>query len=135
MKVKELLKTTEFNDVAEHIKLHYGDEHISEFNKLYSRLKNSNECIECEKMSVIINAYSFDSDDEPKWTDVFDENDSSLHFDVSAIKENEDILYSISAVDKLKFLEYSICDETLALFSGAAILAHCLWEITSYSFE
>lgn len=86
-------------------------------------------------MSIIINAYSSDDDEEPRWHDVFDENDSSLYFDVSAIKDNEDILYSISAADKLKFLEYSICDETLARFSGAAILAHCLWEITSYSFE
>ncbi|MDE6679548.1 MAG: hypothetical protein K2K02_10970 [Ruminococcus sp.] len=138
MKIKDILKSTNFEEVARHITLHYGNKHIEKFCMLYDRLKNSdNKNQYIENFSIIIRAFRNNEQDEPEFAKSFDENDTSLYFDVSALNDNDDndFLYSIVSIDKSEFPEYNVCPETLKLFSYPAILAHCLWEITFFSFE
>lgn len=136
MKVKDILSSTDFEEVARHITLHYGNKHIEKFRLLYDRLKNSDSQYQCnENFSIIIQVFRETQQEEYEFTESFDENDSSLYFDVSAVTENDDLLYSIAGVDKSEFPEYSISKDTLKNFSYPTILAHCLWEITSFSFE
>ena len=136
MKIRELLKITDFNDIANQLKKHYDDIDIEKIHSLYLKLKNNSDFVQCENYSITINAYSVKNDNEdPILLTDFDENDNTLFFDVSAIKGNEDIVYSISAVNKIEFLDYDVSQSTLMNFSNAAILAHCLWEITCYSYD
>lgn len=136
MKIKDILSVTDFEEVAGHIELHYGNKHNEKFRKLYNRLKNSDSQYQCnENFSIIIQAFRENEQGEYEYTESFDENDTSLYFDVSAINDNDDFLYSIAGVDKSEFPEYNISQDTLKNFSYPAILAHCLWEITCFSFE
>lgn len=136
MKIRELLKITDFNDIANQLKKHYDDIDIEKIHSLYLKLKNNSDFVQCENYSITINAYSVKNDNEdPILLTDFDENDNSLFFDVSAIKESENNVYSISTVNKIEFLNYEISQSTLMCFSNAAILAHCLWEITCYSYD
>lgn len=136
MKIRELLKITDFNDIANQLKKHYDDIDIEKIHSLYLKLKNNSDFVQCENYSITINAYSVKNDNEaPILLTDFDENDNSLFFDVSAIKESENNVYSISTVNKIEFLNYEISQSTLMRFSNAAILAHCLWEITCYSYD
>ena len=136
MKIREMLKNTDFNDVLHQIQKHYDDVDTEKIHDLYLKLKENSNLIKCENYSITINAYNVKNDNEaPILLTDFDENDTSLFFDVSAIKGNEDIVYSISTVNKIEFLDYDVSQSTLMNFSNAAILAHCLWEITSYSYD
>lgn len=136
MKIRELLKITDFNDIANQLKKHYDDIDIEKIHSLYLKLKNNSDFVQCENYSITINAYSVKNDNEdPILLTDFDENDNSLFFDVSAIKGSENNVYSISTVNKIEFLNYEISQSTLIRFSNAAILAHCLWEITCYSYD
>ncbi len=136
MKIREMLKNTDFNDVLNQMQKHYDDVDTEKIHDLYLKLKENSNLIKCENYSITINAYNVKNDNEaPILLTDFDENDTSLFFDVSAIKENEDIVYSISTVNKIEFLDYDVSQSTLMNFSNAAILAHCLWEITSYSYD
>lgn len=136
MKIKDLLCNTSFDEVARQIELHYGNKHTEKFRELYNRLKNSDSQYQYnENFSIIIQAFRENDNGESEYTESFDENDTSLYFDVSAINDNDDFLYSIIGTDKYEFTEYDISPETLKLFSPPAILAHCLWEITFLSFD
>lgn len=136
MKIKDILSVTDFEEVARHIELHYGNKHTEKFRELYNRLKNSDSQYSCsENFSIIIQAFRENDNGESKYTESSDENDTSLCFDVSAVNDNDDFLYSIAGIDKFEFPEYSISQDTLKSFSYPAILAHCLWEITFFSFD
>ncbi|MDE5620958.1 MAG: hypothetical protein K2I80_10685 [Ruminococcus sp.] len=133
MKIKDILSVTDFEEVARQIELHYGNKHTEKFRELYDRLKNSDNRCSCnENFSIIIKVFSETQQEEYELTESFDENDTSLYFDVSAINDNDDFLYSIAGIDKYEFPEYDISPKTLKLFSPSAILAHCLWEITFF---
>ncbi|MCM1507113.1 MAG: hypothetical protein NC177_08275 [Ruminococcus flavefaciens] len=129
MKIKDILSCTDFEEVARHIELHYGNKHTEKFRKLYDRLKNTDSPCS-EDFSILIRAFR-----DEELQESFDENDTSLYFDVSAISNKDDFLYSIVGTEKAELPEYSISPETLNLFSYSAIIAHCLWEITFFSFE
>ncbi len=137
MKIKDILSVTDFEEVARQIELHYGNKHTGKFRELYDRLKNSdNQCLCSENFSIIIQVFRENQQGEYEFTESFDENDTSLYFDVSAVNDNDDFLYSIVGIDKFsEFPEYNVSPETLKFFSPPAILAHCLWEITYFSFE
>lgn len=136
MKIKDILSVTDFKEVARQIELHYRNKHTEKFRELYDRLKNSDKQCSCsENFSIVIQVFRETRQEEYEFTESFDENDTSLYFDVSAVNDNDDFLYSIAGTDKYEFLEYDISSKTLKLFSPPAILAHCLWEITFFSFE
>ncbi len=136
MKIKDILSGTDFEEVARHITLHYGNRHIEKFHELYDRLKNTdNNCPDSENFSIIINAFRTNEEDEPEFVESFNEDDTELYFDVSGISDKDNFLYSIVSIDKSEFPEYNVSPDTLEHFSYPAILAHCLWEITFFSFE
>lgn len=87
-------------------------------------------------MTIIIQVFK-EINEESLQISSFTENDSDLdlYFDVSAYSYDNDTVFSISTVDKYEFLDYNISEDTLNNFSYASIMAHCLWEITSYSYE
>lgn len=67
--------------------------------------------------------------------DVFDDSDKDIYFDVSGFEKETEVLYSISSLSYDEFLQYSIEENTLEKFAPESILAHALWEITSFGFE
>lgn len=135
MKIKDILQNTSFEEVASHITLHYGNGYIEDYRRLYERLKNSVSHSANEDFSIIIRAFKENDNGDSEYTEIFDENDTSLYFDVSAVTDNDDFLYSIIGIDKSEFPEYNVLPETLQHFSYSSILAHCLYEITFFSFD
>ncbi len=135
MKIKDILHNTDFESVARHMELHYGSRYIEDYRHLYDKLKNFGSNSVSEDFSIIIQAFRENDNGDSEYTETFDENDTSLYFDVSGITSNDDCLYSIIGIDKSEFPEYNISPKTLKLFSYSAILAHCLHEITFLSFD
>ena len=87
-----------------------------------------------EDFFIYICAYRTDDEEEIK-IDVFDEDDTSLYYDVSGYELSSGIAYSIASSCYSDFLQFKIDDETLRNYSAETILAHCFWEVTAYGFE
>jgi len=87
-----------------------------------------------EEEEIYLTAYEENvTEDEPVAVLSFDENNTELQFDVSAYDRAETV-YSIASINKSAFLCCEVDEDTLCHFTYASILAHCFWEITSYSF-
>lgn len=59
----------------------------------------------------------------------FDNNDSTLMFDVCGEDDQYDGLYSIASSEYEQLLGYYIDPSTIEKFSYSQIIAHILWEI------
>lgn len=135
MIINDLLHLCDINDVLNKISLHYGNTELKKYENLYNDLLNNKELIEAEEITYIhISAYEL-GDEDDILLDIFDENDASIVFDVSAFIEGDNTVYSISSSSYSEFLGYSVDYETLKKYSKESILAHCLYEITAYSFD
>lgn len=134
-KIIDLILNTPYESVEEKIKLHYGDRFLFEFRDLYHKLLNLKSGYEnTENLRIHITAFS-EKDDEDIMMKEFDEDDASLYYDVSAYEGSDNTVYSIASSSYSDFIQYYVDSETVERFSAASILAHCLWEITSYGFE
>lgn len=129
--IKDLISQIDIADVLEMITLHYGVQNIDTCNLLLNKLNSLKENKNSERMTVYIDVYY----DENKPAKNFDEYDSSLFFEVYALTPYDSSLYSIASSSYADFLGFYIAKETLEKMSKVSIIAHCLWEITSYSFE
>ena len=134
MKMKELFSQTDVEEVLTHIKLHYEEASLEDFRCLYKTLSEMSPKENTNDMTIIINAFIV-CDEDDIWVEDFNDGDDSLYYDVSAFSKNEDIVYSIVSSDYASFLGYYVDDSILSKLSAPSILAHCLWEITAYSFE
>ena len=137
MNVKQLIMNTSFDDVMNIISIHYGSKEKEQQRVLYEKLRKIETVPNVENFTIYVKAFlcSDDEEDEDVCLSEFDEYDPSLDFDVSAFKDNCEYAYSISATPYKELLDYEISDETRSLFTDASILAHVLWEATSYSYE
>ena len=136
MRIMDILKNCPYEKFESKIKLHYGISELDKCRKLYYELKNMTITKKLLKdLYVYITAYKEIEDYEDIKVDNFDENDTTLYFDVSGYEISGDIIYSISASCYSDFLQYKIDKKTLEIFSPETILAHCFWEITSYGYE
>ncbi len=134
MFIYEIVLNTEFESVFRILKRNYGIENGYEYENLYSRLKDMNPT-SIGLLTIYINAYR-QSDEDSIFIEDFDENDTSLYFDVSAYKtEEDDCVYSIASLSYSDFLGCKIDKDTLQKMSPSAIIAHSLYEITAYSFD
>ncbi len=133
--INEMLKTVKFEEIATKITLHYGTKEIEQYHKLYIFLTNQKVHTNSnEPFYIYITAYHENSAGESVMLERFDEDDVQLDFDVSAYISTDDVIYSISTIDKIEFLTCKVDEKTLANYTYATILAHCFWEITCYSF-
>lgn len=142
MTIKELLNTCPYEKIQEKIAIHYGMDELDKYELLYINLKNTEFIFSSKNnLFIYINAYRQTEDDfyivNNKELQVysFNEDDTSLNFDVSGYEEFTDTVYSISSSSFNDFLQYKIDEKTLKSFSPETILAHCFYEITSYGFE
>lgn len=134
MFIYEIVLNTEFESVFRILKRNYGIENGYEYENLYSCLKDMNPT-SIGLLTIYINAYR-QSDEDSIFIEDFDENDTSLYFDVSAYKtEEDDCVYSIASLSYSDFLGCKIDKDTLKKMSPSAIIAHSLYEITTYSFD
>lgn len=133
MKIIDILKICDYRKIKEKIKLHYGNENLCEYEKLYNELicRKTDSADDCG-MYISIKAYHKETDME---AENFSENDTSLWFDVSGFIKGNDEIYSIASSGYSEFLLYDISEETLEKFSYETILAHCFYEVTFYGFE
>ena len=134
MTIQELLHNTDTELVMNHIKRHYGDREIPQFEALYRKLQKMAPNENRDQMTIFITAV-LPGEENDEVLEVFDESDETLDFDVSATKAGEDTIYSITASSYSDYLGFFIEEKTLRRMSYASILAHTLWEITAYSFE
>lgn len=136
MRIMDLLKLCSYENVERKIVLYYGDNELEEYRKLYQDLKNRIVKKHLRKnLYICITVRQTNDDGTDPAIDLFDENDTSIYFDVSGLEIGNEMLYSIASSSYEEFLQYLIEENTLEKFSYETILAHALWEITSYGFE
>ena len=134
MIIYDLIIAVPLSDVLEKVSHFYGDEHINDISNLFVKLKNSKPK-KCKNILTIeINAFK-EVNDKFIYVDNFDENDDNMIFDVSAYSTTDNEIYSIESADKIDFLSYIISSETQRKYSKTSILAHCLWDITSFLYN
>ena len=134
MIIYDLLMTVPLNDVLEKVSYFYGNEHTKEIGNLYTELKTLKPQKCSNILTIEINAFK-EVNDKFIYVDNFDENDDNMIFDVSAYSTTDNEIYSIESADKTDFLSYIISSETQRKYSKASILAHCLWDITSFLYN
>lgn len=134
MIIYDLLISVPLNDVLEKVSRFYGSKHTNEIGELYTKLKNLKPQ-KCKNILTIeINAFK-EVNDQFIYVNNFDENDDNLIFDVVAYSAADTEIYSIESADKTDFLSYMISSDTQRKYSKASILAHCLWDITSFLYN
>lgn len=136
MTVLNLFKQCSYQDVEKELKSHYSDVDTEEFRRLYLYLsKMTIKNLSNKKLYLCITVRKMQDDGKDAVVDVFDKSDKDIYFDVSGFEKGMEALYSISSLSYEEFLQYSIDDHTLKKFAPESILAHALWEITSFGFE
>lgn len=136
MYIKDLFNLCTCDEVIDIIEMHYKTDRKNDFRNLFMKIKHiSGDNKLHGDFCIYIAACKEVSEDEFVEQNVFDENDTSLYFDVSAYASTDDIIYSIAATTYSEFIWHTIDEKTLKNFSPKTILAHCLWEITSYGFK
>lgn len=135
MTIYDILKQTPFTEISEKIQKFYGNKDIDKFAELYNKLLSITSDHTDKKFTVYISAFRISDSDEDEYVEHFDENDTSLHYDVRGNYDDSDQVYSIAACDYSDFLQYNIDANTLKNYSCSTILAHCFWEITAYGFD
>lgn len=134
MNIRELLQTTKDREILDAIRLHYGDEDSIQYKKLIDRLRRMKFKKSKENLTVFIKVYKEIENEEIFLAEGVDQPDNELIFDVSAY-DGKDIVYSIASISFNDFLNLYVDSETMDRLPSSHILAHCLYEITSYSFE
>jgi hypothetical protein len=136
MKVYELLKKSSKSKILGLISYHYGNKEYEDFVKLIDVLGNFElKPTEESDFTVYIRISDMDTDDILELNGKTNEYDSKIYYDVSALKNGSDEVYSISADGYNSFLQYEVEAKTLENLSYESIMAHLLYEITSYGFE
>lgn len=134
MKIYDLIKKCTFEQVAEKLMLHYNVKDLNEYRKLYSRLEKTKPDSSSD-FYIYISAFKSGDMEDVYITD-FDENDTSLYYDVSGYyKGSEFMIYSAASSSFSEFTAFNVDDDTLSGYSYASIIAHCLYEITYYGFD
>jgi hypothetical protein len=137
MKIIDLLKNSSKMKILGVISFYYGNKEYDKFEELIEKLLNIDLKSTTESGYVIYINVSNKNDEfaenPPKCK--IEEYNSQLYFDVSALKVGEKEVYSISSSDYNSFLQCEVDENTLNTLSYENILAHCLYEITSYGFE
>lgn len=131
--VKKLIDICKYEIVEKKLILHYGCHNLKKYRKLYAELRGS-EVQGIKDFYIHISAYR-KSEDEDSYVEDFDENDSLLIFDVGGYNLNESDYFSIAAMPFSEFLTCQIDEETLCKYTAETILAHCLYEVTSYGYN
>lgn len=130
-----MIKNCPYEKVEQKIRLHYGDEQLDQYRDLYNNLINMKLSPPAHgNLEVYIIAYREGKEEDIR-VDEFDDDDTSLYFDVSGFSIEEKLVYSIEAASYSDFLQYSIDTKTLEHYKPENILAHCLHEITYWGFE
>ena len=97
MRIYEILKKTSPEDVISKIKLDYGDKYIDRYKNLFYDLLNMNPTCNGQKLCILITAYILNENDDIRKLEIFDENDSTIDFDVSAYELSSKTIYSIAS--------------------------------------
>lgn len=134
MFIYEAILNTEFESVFRILKRNYSIENGYEYKNLYSQLQNMNPT-NVGLLTIFVNVY-MESGEDSILIENFNENDLSLYFDISAYKtEGDDCIYSIASIKYSDFLGCKIDKDTQRKMSLSTIIAHSLYEITTYSFD
>jgi hypothetical protein len=136
MKVYELLKKSSKSKILGLISYHYGNKEYEDFVKLLDVLENFRlKPTEESDFTIFIRISDLYSDELLELNRKTNEYDSKIYYDVSALKNGSGEVYSISATGYNSFLQSEVERETLENISYESIMAHLLYEITSYGFE
>lgn len=136
MTISDLVNQCSYQDVERELSLYYDNIDTESFQRLYWELRDKKikHPINTE-WHLYITARRMQDDGVDPVVDSFDENDKDIYFDVSIFKKGSDLLYSICSSSFEDFLQYVIDENVFEKFTSESILAHALWELTSYSFE
>ena len=131
LKMKDLFLQTQFEEVANQLQLHYENAPIKRFEQLFNAMLKMKPTDNIHKQ-IEIRAVE-EIEEEPRIIDVFDEHNTELFFDVDVTEQNNDEAYSIIGLNYSDYLGCEIEEHTREKFSNAAIIAHSLWELTSFN--
>lgn len=134
MIIYDLIQRASTDDIINLIKFYYGSKHTDEIREYLIKLKNTKLQASTQILTITINAYK-EIDDEVEYLDTFKDNDSDVIYDVTAYADASNEPYSIEASEPTDFLNYKISTETAKKYTEAAILAHCLWDVTAFLFN
>lgn len=128
--IGDLLFQTDFESIAREFEVHYNHKHIERLREIYLKLKNTPAEQNMYNMVVFIRAIKENEEgDEDVVVEEFDNDDTSIMFDVAGKDNQYDGLYSIASSAQGEILSYYLDQDTLNKFSYAQILAHILWEL------
>lgn len=131
MNITEIMKRTTFDEISSKLQMFYGSGEPEKYHKLYDILDMISPNSDGQKLCIYITAYREEPSGEVISVDIFDKDDTSLFYDVSAY-DSSDNVYSIASSEYSDFLQYDIDDETIKKYSYSIILAHCFFELMSY---
>lgn len=128
--VKDIILQTDFESVANEVKIHYGDKHFQKLKYVYLKLKNIPCKNNINNMKIFIRVLrESEQGNEDVVIQDFDNNDNSLMFDVCGQDNQFEGLYSIASSEYGELMGYYVDQATINKFSYAQILAHILWEL------
>lgn len=135
--LKQLIMETEFDKVWDIIIRHY--EISTKYSKeiyvdFYNKLVALSPYMNKDNMVIYIKVLKDDGNDDYYFPDNFDENDTELYFDVCGQDSQWDC-YSLGGSKFEEWLGYYIDPMTLSKLTYSSIVAHCIEEMTFYSFE
>lgn len=134
MRMFDLIKVCSFDQIANKLVLHYNPTNIDKFKKLYNKLEKM-ELNGESNFYVYISAIKASDTDDVYITN-FDEDDTTLYYDVSGYyASSNSTIYSIASSSFSDFISFQIDEDTLSKYSYESILAHCFYEITYYGFD
>lgn len=130
MTVKDIIMMTNFESVYADVKIHYGDEHLQELKRLYSKLSDMPYKSNTNNMIIFIRVLKENEDgNEDVVIQDYDNDDNTLMFDVCGEDDNYEGIYSIASSEYEELLGYYVDSSTIEKFTYSQIVAHILWEI------
>ena len=122
MTLKEIINKTDFMELWKYLISMYSDqdsdEHMSTYHAMFEKLKAMEPV--CSKSNMKIYLQSFREDDDTDWA-------------VDGIKEG--VVYAIDGTPWNEWLGMEIEIDSSNSLQPYEIVAHCLWEMSFYSFD
>ena len=136
MTLRELLPAAPFPRVLAVLERHYAEVPADKVERLFRRLEALPPAAEAEEPELEVSITALrPGEEEDGPVDRFDEDDTALYYDVSAIGAERGRVYSIAGLNCAEFLALGVSENTLRAFTPPNIVAHCLWEVTAYTWD
>lgn len=125
MILEQLLSTVTWGEVKEALTRLYPsqEDHITEYEEVFTRLIMSHPAINDDDITIIINF-------EPA-----EGEDGIDSWDVYGKKPDSNLSYALEFTPRDEWLGFNVDEESLSKMPAAEFVAHCMWEMTFCGFD